>query len=279
MRSSTLLLCTIGTAMALPSGSFDVCGPGSNCERVTNRHGRDVIRFKEGMGPGSKDYIRRFGNDAEKLHRRDDVTTHVTIGDTEIGYYCGEEDAIKVRDYVVNALNTLCSDTGCDEGSDWTVPSQYVKDDSFDSAQVTITAEGTYPSGWMVHFVDAIGVIPENGAVTTKEMTYFTWGAVPKQDSCIAKRMANYAKVAKFDGIDLVGSIDFTAKLDIDDSSGKSCSREESQTFTLRRCLLTYGNPGACELVNTILGAITGAVSGIAGGFFGVVGTLCSGSD
>jgi hypothetical protein len=65
-----------------------------NYEVVTNALGYTTTRFKPGMGPGSEDYIRRFGNvsaippsENSLFARQDDGrTTSPFIGDTRIPY-------------------------------------------------------------------------------------------------------------------------------------------------------------------------------------------------
>ncbi|KAL6849290.1 hypothetical protein ACO1O0_008826 [Amphichorda felina] len=264
MHSAIVLLASIGAAMA---ASNDICGPDSNCEFV-DVSGRKTIRFRENMGPGSDDYVTRFGNKEEQMRRLrarkgDDIKTKVTIGENEIPWGCRSD--IVVEDWIREGLDELCKDNGCDEGSDKKFDSEYVVVESLDEADLIITAEGIYPDGFKDNFIDAMAAIPPSGAVTWKEKDYVIWGAVASPTTCDSPRFANYVQVSKFEGdTNLVGHMEFKAELSIKDESGQTQYNTHIDLFL-----------AICEMINKILGSVAGAVSGIGGGFFGLVEVMC----
>ena len=224
MHSTIALLAGIGAAMA---ASNNACGQDSNCEFV-DVGGRKTIRFREGMGPGSDDYVARFGSREEQMHRlrargEEDIQTKVTIGENEIPWGCRDDrDDIVIEDWIREALDELCHDNGCDEGSDKKFESEYKDDQSLDGADLVITAEGTYPDDFKDNFIDAMAAIPaSDDAVTWKKIDYVNFGAVSATPGeCESPRFANYVQISKFEDTNMVGQMEFKAELSIKDESG-----------------------------------------------------------
>jgi hypothetical protein len=71
-----------------------LCGPDSNCDFYTDDNGRQRIRFREGMGRGTKAYEAIFGTDEDiQASLADEITTQITMSDTPIQYGCDTDIA------------------------------------------------------------------------------------------------------------------------------------------------------------------------------------------
>ena len=208
---------------ALGAAVAERCGTGSNCE-IVEKDGHKITKFKDGMGPDSDDYVARFGNAEERARRwkrQEDYDTLVTVGKNEIGWACSD-DVINVYDVIVSAMNDLCQVSGgCDEGSEHTYESSYVEGESLREANLIFSAEGSYGKYEKSNYVNALAAVSRADTVVTAEMDYVLWGAIAQPTSCTATRFPNYLKVDHFDGNDLLGYMDFNARLEIEDPSGK----------------------------------------------------------
>ncbi|KAF7125235.1 hypothetical protein CNMCM5793_001413 [Aspergillus hiratsukae] len=157
MKAGIPLLFFSSTALAALAP--DLCGPDSNCE-IVNIKGNKAYRFKKDMGPGSEDYISRFGNETEQTQkltaRSADIITSVNMGKTDMGWGC---DDIIIED-ILQELHWLCLDGpengmgACDEGSQHSMKVGWATRYTYTLADLTLSAEGTYPS-WSKHLSTA----------------------------------------------------------------------------------------------------------------------------
>ncbi|KAL4969312.1 uncharacterized protein BDV14DRAFT_196139 [Aspergillus stella-maris] len=240
-------------------GNRDLCSdPNSNCDVVTI-NGNKAIRFKPDMGPGSEDYTLRFGNSSTQQQstlesRANEIITSVNMGKTDMGWGC---DDIIIED-ILQELHWLCLDGpeggqgACDEGSAHKMDVGWVTNSEYVLAELTIRAEGTYPS-WAKHaFIDALRAIPPSGAVHTQDIWYtdHDW-LEPSSEVCAMRRYPNWVQISKNEGNGLVGYMEVFAEA------------------------VPVTNTETCETILKVAGAIAGAVSGVLGGFFGIAEVAC----
>ncbi|KAL4936490.1 hypothetical protein BDV06DRAFT_204903 [Aspergillus oleicola] len=230
MKAGIPLLFFSSTALvAAALAHQDLCAdPDSNCEVVTI-NGNKAIRFKADMGPGSEDYTARFGNNqtAQTLEARaEDIVTSVNMGKTDMGWGC---DDIIIED-ILQELHWLCLDGpengqgACDEGSAHHMDVGWVSNSEYILAELTITAEGTYPS-WAKHaFINGLRAIPPAGAVHTEEIFYTDHDWLdPSSELCAMRRFPNWVQIAKNEGNSLVGYMEFSAEAVPQTNTGEYC--------------------------------------------------------
>ena len=137
------------------------CEAAPSCEMYTDDRGRERVRSKSGMEPGTSDYNHRMARcdlyshsfqkcidgpmvkmtaaDTKKL---DDVEkadagrpTYLTIGDTA-KYWGFSVDPLQA----VGDLSAPCASTGaCDSSSPWTLPVTYVTPSDFEETDQTLS--------------------------------------------------------------------------------------------------------------------------------------------
>ena len=159
---------------------ISACEAAPNCETYTDDQGRERVRFKSGMEPGTSDYNHRMKRrdpsslsfekrvdgpvvkmtaadkkKLEDLKKADaDLHTYVTIGDTAIYWGCSVDPV-----QALGNLSAPCASTGaCDSSSPWTLPVTYVTPSDFEETDQTlsITATGHYPPDEYDQFLQAV---------------------------------------------------------------------------------------------------------------------------
>lgn len=141
-----------------------------NWETYVNDLGYTSVRFKDGMEPGSGDYTERLGGnntDAVLQKRQDGWETEPLVGSTKIPWGCD----VNVRDGIVDKLYEVCSDLGCDSGTDVVADVDWSNDGNPTTAQVRMKATGRWPSGMLHNMIDAVKAEVPYEAVETHEKT------------------------------------------------------------------------------------------------------------
>ena len=165
---------------AAKAEQISACEAAPNCETYTDDQGRERVRFKSGMEPGTSDYTHRMtrrGPSSHSSEKRVDgpvvkmtaaqkqkldalkkadagLHTYVTIGDTAIYWGCWVDPV-----QALGNLSAPCASTGaCDSSSPWTLPVTYVTPSDFEETDQTlsITASGHYPPDEYDQFLQAV---------------------------------------------------------------------------------------------------------------------------
>ncbi|KAL4957833.1 hypothetical protein BDW69DRAFT_155411 [Aspergillus filifer] len=137
------------------------------------------------------------------------------MGKTDMGWGC---DDIIIQD-ILQELHWLCLDGpeggqgACDEGSAHKMDVSLVTNSEYILAELTITAEGTYPS-WSKHaFINGLRAIPPSGAVHTEEIWYTDRDWLnPSSEICGMRRYPNWVQISKNEGNSLVGYMEIFAE-------------------------------------------------------------------
>ena len=159
---------------------ISACEAAPNCETYTDGQGRERVRFKKGMEPGTSDYNHRMTRrdpSSNLFEKRVDgpmvkmtaadkkkldavvkadagLHTYVTIGDTAIYWGCSVDPV-----QALGNLSAPCASTGaCDSSSPWTLPVTYVTPNDYEETDQTlsITASGHYPPDDYNQFLQAV---------------------------------------------------------------------------------------------------------------------------
>lgn len=156
------------------------CEAAPNCETYTDDQGRERVRFKSGIEPGTSDHNQRMTRrdlsshlfekrvdgpmvkmTAADKNKLDAVVkadagrhTYVTVGDTAIYWGCSVDPV-----QALGNLSAPCASTGaCDSSSPWSLGVTYVTPTHFAETQQTlsITASGHYPPDEYDQFLQAV---------------------------------------------------------------------------------------------------------------------------
>ena len=169
------------TPSSIPSDPFlAACQRATNCESYTDPTGLKRIRFKAGMAPGSEDYDKRVGN----LAKRDTTyapgypQTQVTVGDQKLWWGCGVDPV-----QAINNLSSICETSGeCVSNDPWTLPIEYVVPGTAQSATLTLTATGGYPSWLRNGLVGAMQQAAQaKGLITWDRGVAYGWNDIDKK--------------------------------------------------------------------------------------------------
>lgn len=244
----TTILAAATAVMAVPAiPKRDVCGPNSNCE-FKEVDGEMTYVFKEGMGPDSSDYEKRFvDRPAGSLARRGEVVTDVLISKSKMEWGCWAS----VYNAVANTIETKCKTSQCDTLDPGKFSVQYTQNGRGMpiERELSIQVDGKYPADSKDKLKQAIlSAITHD---TTEEKTVW-WGSgnrINGGGACPMKLFSKSVSVARFEDGSLKDNMKFIASLG------------NSENFCMASQMLT---------------AIGGAISGIAGGFFGLVSATCT---
>ncbi|KAF2101951.1 hypothetical protein NA57DRAFT_73390 [Rhizodiscina lignyota] len=247
MKNILFTLPLLAAVLAAPAPELaterpERCGPTSNCEAVVE-DGSIVYRFKLGMEPGSEDYKSRFSG----LSKRDSTTTDVILGKTQIDYGC---DA-SIRKTLNGAIEKLCTESGCDGGSDY---SRDVDWTDGGGAPVPTGIKVTVEGAWHAKnskeaYNDAVMATVNPKSAVPEERRWRQNGFQGDVVGiCKMSKFPNYIHISRFNGNNMQDEIIINVEL------------EKNEDL----CLAT-----------SVLGAVAGAVNGVAGGFFGVASAVC----
>ncbi len=162
------------------SDHLSACDNAPNCKTYTDGQGRERVRFKTGMEPGTSDYTKRVAQrdlpshlfekrvngpmvpwtaaDTAKMNEQEKIDaglhSYFTFGDASIFWGCWVDPV-----QALGNLSTPCASTGaCDSSSPWSLPVEYVTPTDFEEIDETlsITATGHYPPNQYTQFLQAI---------------------------------------------------------------------------------------------------------------------------
>lgn len=253
MKSYILItvLAAATAIMALPTGAGpDVCGPNSNCE-IKEVDGEIAYVFKEGMGPGSSDYQKRFVALPEgSLARRAEIKTTLYISKQKMEWGC----RASVYNAVANTIENKChGDVGtCETWSKSTFPVQWVKKSGHGipvERELGINVDGVYPDTAARDNLKQ-AILATINYDTTEERN-IRWESASKSQNlgglCPMKLFANSVAVTRFENGNMKDNMKFEAKMG------------DNEDFCL---------------VKDVVDSVVGSVNGIAGGFFGAVSAI-----
>jgi hypothetical protein len=159
------------SALALsPLAAAQLCGPDSNCDSYTDDKGRQRIRFREGMGPGTEQYEALFGTGEDfEASAADEITTQITTSDTSINYGCGTDISL-----YLDRINEICATTGSCVGTDEVSEEFGTIRPNFGRDQVVVTmkADGEYPGGLRNAFIESIKKTSILDAITIQRVLF-----------------------------------------------------------------------------------------------------------
>ncbi|KAL6718669.1 hypothetical protein ACLMJK_002903 [Lecanora helva] len=240
-----------------PSKVLVLCESADNCETYESSSGT-MIRFKEGMEPGSEAFK------AMNAHsKRDDgYHTHVTFGDSSINY--GDAGASGTGG-IFHHLYDTCHEGSCDTSSA-SYEANAVISGAYSKINLIIHPQGQY-DGYNQRnaFVEAMTAAAGQGEqwqnVTWYLETNSLTGQRTPEGALNQCTQTNFISINRFKDGNLQGFMTVRVEQEVEKS-------------------------GFCSTITGILGDISGAVgaipgageaAGVAGGFFGIVNSLCGG--
>jgi hypothetical protein len=205
-------------AAPAPAPENDVCGPDTNCERVTI-NGFTTYKFKEGHEPGTENFAKRFSGLSKRAGK---IETKVEVGDTKIDWGCDEH-----LTPTLDLLWDLCGEdnSSCDQGSSKAREIEWTGGFPPTDEEIKVTAEGKYyDKEERDHLIHAIKKTVRSDTIETVDRDWQgkTVGSpVPIQGTCQMNLFTNFIGVSRFEDGNLRSFID--AKIEMEkDGEGKS---------------------------------------------------------
>ncbi|KAI9781796.1 MAG: hypothetical protein M1816_002186 [Peltula sp. TS41687] len=235
------------------AGVLEACDAASNCQVSDGPFGLS-IGFVPGEEPGSTNYTRRFAKRFDPsvgmsvIEARDESGMHTKalMGDKLINYGSYEPwDAIE-------QVKQACYETSCLTASPVTLDTKIISASCDTSAKLVLKPSGQYHDlDERNNYFEAAKAAVARG-IQEKPQTYT--GPIQKDGiSCILKatehHQSGFVSVTKWDGKDLQGFLSIEVQ-----------AKEEG---------------GDCDRILGIAESVGGAISGLAGGFFGLASLAC----
>lgn len=257
---------------------------------MVDTNGTKAYRFKRGFEPGSPAYEGRPAAmapspSASLVGRgaKQGVHTTVVMGKTQMQWGCDTD----VKDKIRAAAKALCPESGgCDRGSSqgWDVAKWEGDDAAPSGARLNLRLEGKYATRDSHDaLLEALLATATGDSAPTEKRKWLDratesgshWGLTSRGGECAVSTFPNYVAVNRFDGEDLMHSIEFHAELVEGESKSAHLLTQIPLFFSFHSFFRALIILTANCLAPKILGAIAGAINPIAGKFFGGVSAIC----
>jgi hypothetical protein len=204
----------------------------------------------------------------EVAKRKSSIRTKVALGKTIIDYGCDASIQKTLREAVWNSCkNGACDDmTPYSRDVDWTSGSAWPR-----PRKLEVTVEGMYNAkGAKNAFIDALMATVNPDTAVPKTLHWSSashWAG--GYGECKMSRFPNFIQISRWNEDDEVKDWIKLNIAEIDGNEGRgNPNLQRNQAFQLTKIL------EFC-MANKILGAVAGALDGVAGGFFGLVDVAC----